>query len=110
MKGLVVDKVFVGRGVSASKPLSARPQGAALISAFSPGDTVITPKLDRMFRSALDPLDVLRAMKQAGIHLHLIDLGGAVTGDGISKLVSTILSAVAAANRLLAGPRARTAS
>ena len=34
-----------------------------------------------------------------GVSLHMIDLGGDVTGDGISKLVFTILSAVAEAER-----------
>jgi putative DNA-invertase from lambdoid prophage Rac len=99
MNGLNIDKVFVERGVSGSKPIGSRPQGEALLSALRPGDVVITPKLDRMFRSALDALDVLGKLKKAGISLHMIDLGGDVTGDGISKLVFTILSAVAEAER-----------
>jgi putative DNA-invertase from lambdoid prophage Rac len=60
---------------------------------------VITPKLDRMFRSALDALDVLGKLKQAGIALHMIDLGGDTTSNGVSKRVFTILSAVAEAER-----------
>ncbi len=99
IQGLEVEKVFVERGVSGSKPLAQRPQGAALLAALQPGDVVITPKLDRMFRSALDALDVLGQMKQRGIALHMIDLGGDTTGNGVSKLVFTILSAVAEAER-----------
>jgi DNA invertase Pin-like site-specific DNA recombinase len=99
MHGLTVDQVFVERGVSGSKPLSDRPQGAALLAAIKPDDTIITPKLDRMFRSALNALGVLEGLKQRGISLHMIDLGGDVTGNGISKLVFTILSAVAEAER-----------
>jgi hypothetical protein len=56
-------------------------------------------KLDRMFRSALDALDVLGKLKQHRVPLHMIDLGGDVTGNGISKLIFTILSAVAEAER-----------
>jgi putative DNA-invertase from lambdoid prophage Rac len=52
-----------------------------------------------MFRSALDALDVLGRLKQAGVSLHMIDLGGDTTGDGVSKLIFTILSAVAEADR-----------
>src|SRR5215204_5155294 len=52
-----------------------------------------------MFRSALDALDVLARLKERGVTLHMIDLGGDVTGNGISKLVFTILSAVAEAER-----------
>src|SRR5215469_14107124 len=99
MHGLEVAQVFVERGVSGAKPLGDRPQGAALLAALRPGDVVITPKLDRMFRSALDALDVLGRLKQAGVALHMIDLGGDTTGNGVSKLVFTILSAVAEAER-----------
>lgn len=99
MNGLTVTQTFVERGVSGSRPLRDRPQGAALLNALQPGDVVITPKLDRMFRSALDALDVLQRLKDRGISLHMIDLGGDTTGNGVSKLVFTILSAVAEAER-----------
>ncbi len=102
MHGLTVDRMFVERGVSGSKPLADRPEGAALLAALGRGDTVITAKLDRMFRSALDALDaldVLRRLQGRDVGLHMIDLGGDVTGTGISKLVFTILSAVAEAER-----------
>ena len=99
MHGLSVDRVFIERGVSGSTPLTERPQGAALLSSLRPGDTVLTARLDRMFRSALDALEVLGTLKSSGVSLHMIDLGGDVTGNGISKLVFTILSAVAEAER-----------
>jgi len=97
--GLEVDKVFIEKGVSGSKPLSERPQGRELLSVLSKGDVVIAAKLDRMFRSAIDALQVLESLKQQGVSLHLIDLGGDVTGNGIAKTVFTILSAVAEAER-----------
>jgi putative DNA-invertase from lambdoid prophage Rac len=99
MNGLALDKIFVERGVTGSKPLGERPEGARLLAALEVGDVVITSKLDRMFRSALDALDVLGRLKQRGVNLHMIDLGGDVTGNGVSKLVFTILSAVAEAER-----------
>jgi putative DNA-invertase from lambdoid prophage Rac len=52
-----------------------------------------------MFRSALDALGVLGRLKRGGISLHMIDLGGDTTGNGVSKLIFTILSAVAEAER-----------
>ena len=99
MHGMAVDRMFVERGVSGSIPLTDRLQGAALLAVLQPGDAVLSPKLDRMFRSALDALDVLGKLKAQGVSLHMIDLGGDVTGNGISKLVFTILSAVAEAER-----------
>lgn len=99
MHGMTLDGVFIERGVSASKPLLDRPEGARLFQALKPGDVIITAKLDRMFRSALDALDVLAQLKDKGISLHMVDLQGDVTSNGISKLVFTILSAVAEAER-----------
>jgi DNA invertase Pin-like site-specific DNA recombinase len=79
--------------------VAERPEGEALLQSIQAGDTIITPKLDRMFRSALDALDVLGRLKGREVALHMIDLGGDVTGNGISKLVFTILPAVAEAER-----------
>ena len=99
MHGLSLDHLFVERGVSGSKPLRDRPEGSRLLATLTAGDVVITLKLDRMFRSALDALDVLGQIQRRGVSLHMLDLGGDVTGNGISKLVFTILSAVAEAER-----------
>ena len=66
-----------------------------LLAAPGKGDVIVTAKLDRAFRSAADALAVLEEFKAQGIGLHMIDLGGDVCGNGISKLVFTILSAVA---------------
>ena len=52
-----------------------------------------------MFRSALDALTMVKAFKEKGVSLHLIDLGGDIAGNGISKLFFTIISAVAEAER-----------
>jgi hypothetical protein len=41
-----------------------------------------------------DALGTLEQLKEDGIGLRMIDLGGDVCGNGISKLVFTILSAV----------------
>jgi putative DNA-invertase from lambdoid prophage Rac len=99
MIGLTLDSIFVERGVSGSKPLGERPKGSRLLSELKASDVMITPKLDRKFRSALNALDVLGQLKKRDVALHIIDLGGDVTGNGISKLVFTILSAVAEAKR-----------
>lgn len=95
MKGWEVAEFFVERGVSGSVPLADRPEGQRLLAALRAGDAIVTPKLDRMFRSAADALGTLEAIKEQGVSLHMLDLGGDVCGNGISKLVFTILSAVA---------------
>lgn len=97
--GWELAEILVERGVSGSTPLAERPEGRRLLGQLQPGDTVITPKLDRMFRSALNALDVLQDLQARQVSLCMIDLGGDVTGNGVSKLVFTILSAVAEAER-----------
>lgn len=99
MHGWKVDRFFVEEGVSGSVPLIDRPMGEALWNVLKRGDIVVASKLDRMFRSASDALDALGQMKQIGVSLHLIDLGGDVVNNGVSKLVFTILAAVAEQER-----------
>lgn len=95
MQGLQEPEIFIEAGVSGSIPLADRPQGKRLLEASGTGDTIITPKLDRMFRNAADALGTLEELKAQGTGLVMLDLGGDVTSNGISKLVFTILSAVA---------------
>jgi DNA invertase Pin-like site-specific DNA recombinase len=99
MKGWAVTEMFVEAGVSGSVPLADRPEGARLLSGLRSGDIVISAKLDRAFRSAADALGTLEQLKDDKVSLHLIDLGGDVCGNGISKMVFTILAAVAEGER-----------
>jgi DNA invertase Pin-like site-specific DNA recombinase len=87
--------LFVEGGVSGSVPFAKRPQGSLLIRRLLPGDIVISPKLDRCFRSALDALETINTFRTRGIHLWLLDLGGNCSGNGISELMLTVLAAVA---------------
>jgi putative DNA-invertase from lambdoid prophage Rac len=108
-QGWQIVEIFVERGVSGSVPLGNRPEGARLLAVLQPGDIVIAAKLDRMFRSALDALGVIRDFQRQRISLWLLDLGGDVSGDGISKLVLTILVAFAEFERERIGERIRDA-
>ena len=86
-------------GVSGPVPLADRPEGRRLLETIGKGDIVITAELDRMFRSANDALGTPEELKDQSVALHMIDLGGDVTGNGISKMVFTILAAVAEGER-----------
>ena len=63
------------------------------------GDVLIAPKLDRLFRSALDALQVVEELRRRVVALHLLDLGGDISGNGLSKLFLTIAAAFAEAER-----------
>jgi DNA invertase Pin-like site-specific DNA recombinase len=95
MKGWQISEFFIDGGVSGSVPFAQRPEGKRLLEKVDKGDVIITAKLDRAFRDAADALATLEELKDLGVGLHMIDLGGDVCGNGISKLIFTILSAVA---------------
>jgi len=95
---LNVDLWIRDKGVSGSVELGERKQGKTLLQKLKAGDVVICAKLDRMFRSARDALNMLEELKISGVALHFIDLGGSVS-NGIGQLVFTILSAVAEQER-----------
>ena len=99
MHALALEAVVVEEGVSGSVPVEERPKGGALFARLQKGDIVIAAKLDRLFRSALDALKVVESLKGRGVKLHLLDLGGDIAGNGISKLFLTIAAAFAEAER-----------
>lgn len=90
-----MSQCFVEAGTSGSVPLAERVEGARLLVMVQPGDVIVTPRMDRMFRSSTDALVTLDELKKQRVALHMIDLGGDVLGNGIGKLVFTILAAVA---------------
>jgi putative DNA-invertase from lambdoid prophage Rac len=99
MHGLTLADVLIEEGVSGSVPVEERPIGGQLFAKLQRGDIVIAAKLDRLFRSALDALKVVESLKGKGVKLHLLDLGGDIAGNGISKLFLTIAAAFAGAER-----------
>jgi putative DNA-invertase from lambdoid prophage Rac len=83
----------------AARSVEDRPLGGLLFAKLQRGDIVIAAKLDRLFRSALDALKVEESLKTRAVKLHLLDLGGDIAGNGISRLFLTIAAAVAEAER-----------
>jgi DNA invertase Pin-like site-specific DNA recombinase len=94
-------QIFTDAGVSGAVKLACRPAGADLLAAMAPGDTVIASKLDRMFRSASDALNMFEVFREKGVHLVLFDMGTeSVLESAIAKLIVTILAAVAEMERV----------
>ncbi len=105
--GVSIDRIFIERGVSGSKPLGERPQGRELLAVLRPGDRVLAAKLDRAFRSANDALATLEWFKERRVDLYLLDLGGGITSGGTSALVFGILASVAQFERSRIAERVR---
>lgn len=100
-RGLELSKndVFVERGISGGSEFFNRPEGSRLLGAIGSGDVLIFPKLDRGFRNTRDALNTLHLLKERGVSVHSIDLGGDVTGNGVGAIIFTILSAFASFER-----------
>jgi len=96
---LLESNVYIEKGVSGGIEFNSRPEGSRLLEEISLGDIVIFPKLDRGFRSTRDALNVLHLLKEKGVSVHSIDLGGEVTGNGVGAIIFTILSAFATFER-----------
>jgi len=90
MLDLRIDRVFVERGVSGSKPLGERPEGAALLCVLQPGDRPATVPCDvQVF-----PLAVRRQLKnwpeanqQTTRWFSAAEAAAFVTDDGLSPLI-----------------------
>jgi DNA invertase Pin-like site-specific DNA recombinase len=57
-----------------SIPFAERPESKRLLELLKPGDIIVSPKLDRMFRSALDALQTIEELKRRKVSLLLLDL------------------------------------
>jgi DNA invertase Pin-like site-specific DNA recombinase len=93
------ENFIVERGVSGSIEFERRPEGSKLFEQLTQGDVLIFSKLDRAFRNTRNALNTLHELKERGVSVHFIDLGGDVTNDGIGSVIFTILSAFATFER-----------
>jgi DNA invertase Pin-like site-specific DNA recombinase len=97
-RGSEFSEVVVDPGVSGGIPFAERPEGGKLWPRLQKGDVLVASKLDTLFRSAADCLQVVEELKTRGVSLFLLDLNdGAddVSGNGIARLFLTIVSSFA---------------
>src|SRR5216684_845626 len=93
-------QIFTDAGVSGATKLAKREGGEDLLKTMQHGDTVIASKLDRMFRSASDAIDMFEVFKAKGVELVLFDISNEPISTGVGKLIMTILAAVADMERI----------
>ena len=89
------DNSFVEAGISGSTDFQKRPQGQRLFDGLVRGDTIVFAKLDRAFRNVQNAFSTLQQLKDLGINVHFIDLGGEVTGNGIGSVIFGVMSVFA---------------
>jgi site-specific DNA recombinase len=112
-RDLDIVAVLKDEAVSGSKPLADRPPGAQLICMLAAGEVthVITMKIDRLFRSAIDALTVTKRWNKSNVSLHVVDYGGAAldTASPFGKYFFTNMVAIAELEREMIAERTRTA-
>jgi len=111
LRGLELDAVYAENGVSAGKPLKDRPEGARLLAALrrrkDPVRHVIAVRLDRIFRSTRDCLEVVDGWNRDGVALHLLDLGGSAvdTSSSTGRFFLSVIASLAELERAKIGER-----
>lgn len=94
--------LYIDPGISASVPLRLRPNGKRLLEDAKAGDTIIASKLDRMFRSASDALNMAEIFKEKNLNLVLFDLGTEpINSSGLAQFFFTVIAAVAQLERTM---------
>ncbi len=112
-QGLDEVRLYRDEGVSGSKALGERPEGAAMLAAIAAGEVqhVLAFKLDRLFRDAVNCLETVRDWDRGGVAMHLVDLGGQAvnTGSAVGRFFLGMLAGVAELERNLIAERTSAA-
>ena len=113
LAGLELVRVYREEGVSASKPLANRPEGATMINALKKREAqhVVALKLDRLFRDAIDALTKTKEWDKTSISLHLVDMGGQAlnTSSAMGRFFLSMMASFAELERNLIGERTAVA-
>lgn len=109
-RGLELVEIVTDAGVSGSVPLAKRPGGRKVCDMVEAGavNAVVGAKLDRLFRDAADCLTMTRTWDDAGVGLHLLDLGVDTT-TATGRAFLTMAAAFAELERNLIGERTAAA-
>lgn len=86
---------FIDPGISGTVSLQKRDAGTRMLSELRKGDHIIVTRGDRLFRSAKNALEIAELLRDKGVELHLMDMGGPVLHSSVSRLVFGILMMVA---------------
>ena len=76
-----------------------RPELAAALDYLRDEDTLVATKIDRLARSVPDLLDIVARAKAKGAKVEILNLGNLDPGSVNSKLILTVLGAIAAFER-----------
>ena len=93
--GVRRDDLYTDRGVSGAR--ASRPGFDKALDALQEGDTLVITTLDRLGRSTANMLDLSLALRERGIGLRVLNLGGGDvdTDTPMGSMVFTVMAALA---------------
>jgi putative DNA-invertase from lambdoid prophage Rac len=81
--------------VSGSVPAMQRNGFSGLLDRLEAGDVLVTTKLDRLGRNAMDVRQTVEHLESAGVRVHCLALGGMDLTSPAGKMTMGVLAAVA---------------
>ena len=99
---------FVDAATSGTISLQKREQGARLLGELRRGDHIVVTKGDRLFRSAKNALEIAELLRDKGVCLHLMDMGGEVLNSSISRVIFGVMMMFATLEAERIGERTRS--
>lgn len=93
--GVRRDDLYADHGVSGAR--AERPQFDKALNALHEGDTLVVTTLDRLGRSTANMLELANGLRERGIGLRVLNLGGGDvdTGTPMGSMVFTVMAALA---------------
>jgi DNA invertase Pin-like site-specific DNA recombinase len=93
--GVRHDDLYVDQGVSGAR--ASRPAFDRAIAALHDGDTLVIATLDRLGRNVQNMLDLATQLKDRGVALRVLNLGGGDvdTSTPMGSMMFTVMSALA---------------
>jgi DNA invertase Pin-like site-specific DNA recombinase len=93
--GVRRDDLYADHGVSGAR--AERPQFDKALNALHEGDTLVVTTLDRLGRSTANMLELAKGLRERGIGLRVLNLGGGDvdTGTPMGSMVFTVMAALA---------------
>jgi putative DNA-invertase from lambdoid prophage Rac len=94
--GFAVDpRRVIEETVSGSVAASLRPGFAKLLERLDPGDVLVTTKLDRLGRNAMDVRQTIELLTGIGVRVHCLALGGMDLTSPAGKMTMGVIASVA---------------
>lgn len=94
--GFAVDpRRVIEETVSGSVAASLRPGFAKLLDRLDPGDVLVTTKLDRLGRNAMDVRQTVELLTGIGVRVHCLALGGMDLNSSTGKMMMSVIAAMA---------------